>query len=68
MSKENVEIVRSSWEGLMKGDAAALEVFDRGVVYESDLLPENAGETYRGVDGMCPQGLVGQAEDVPTCP
>jgi ketosteroid isomerase-like protein len=52
MSQENVEIVRSSWEGLMKGDAAALDVFDSSVVYEDDLLPENAGETYLGVDGM----------------
>ena len=52
MSQENVELLRSSWERLMKGDAAAREVFDSGVVYEDDLLPENAGETYRGVDGM----------------
>jgi ketosteroid isomerase-like protein len=52
MSQENVEVVRSSWEGLMRGDAAALEMFDSAVVYEDDLLPENAGETYRGVDGV----------------
>jgi ketosteroid isomerase-like protein len=52
MSQENVELLRSSWERLMKGDAAAREVFDSGVVYEDDLLPENAGETYRGVGEM----------------
>jgi ketosteroid isomerase-like protein len=52
MTRENLDIVRRSWEGFMKGDAAALAVLDSEVVYEDDLLPENAGETYRGVKGM----------------
>ena len=52
MSQENVEIVRRSWEGFMKGDATALAVLESDVVYEDDLLPENAGQTYRGVKAM----------------
>ena len=36
----------------MKGDATALAVLDSDVVFEDDLLPENAGETYRGVKAM----------------
>jgi ketosteroid isomerase-like protein len=52
MSQENVERIRRGWEALMKGDAAALAVFDSDVVYEDDLLPENVGETYRGVEGL----------------
>jgi ketosteroid isomerase-like protein len=52
MSQENAETVRKSWEGLMRGDATGLEIFDSDVVYEDDLLPDNAGETYRGVEGL----------------
>ena len=53
MSQENVETVRASWEAWMKGDATALlGILDSEVVYEDDLLPDHAGETYRGVEGL----------------
>jgi ketosteroid isomerase-like protein len=52
MSQENVEIVRTIWEGVNRGDAAALAMFDSDVVYESDLLPDHVGETYRGSEGV----------------
>jgi len=53
MSQENVETVRTSWEAWMKGDATALlAVFHRDILYEDDLLPDHAGETYRGVEGL----------------
>jgi ketosteroid isomerase-like protein len=53
MSRENVETVRTSWEAWMKGDVAALlGILDSEVVYEDDLLPDHAGETYRGVEGL----------------
>jgi ketosteroid isomerase-like protein len=53
MSQENLEIVRRSWEAWMKGDPTALlAVLDSEVVYEDDLLPDHAGETYRGIEGL----------------
>jgi ketosteroid isomerase-like protein len=53
MSQSKAETVRKSWEAWMKGDAAALlGILDNAVVYEDDLLPDHAGETYRGVDGL----------------
>jgi ketosteroid isomerase-like protein len=53
MSQENVETVRTSWEAWMKGDATALlAVLHPEIVYEDDLLPDHAGETYRGVEGL----------------
>ena len=52
MSQENMETVRRSWEGWMKGDSAAVAVFDSDVVYQDDLLPDSAGEIYRGIGGL----------------
>jgi hypothetical protein len=52
MSQENVELVRKSWEGLMRGDSGALSVFDPDVIYEDDLLPDDVGETYHGIEGV----------------
>jgi hypothetical protein len=52
MSQENVETVRTSWEWMNGDPTALLEVLDSDVIYEDDLLPDHAGETYRGVDGL----------------
>ena len=51
MSQENVERVRGVWEAVNRGDATSLAMFDRDVVYENDLLPDDA-ETYRGIEGL----------------
>ena len=52
MSQENVETVRKSWDALMSGDTGARSVFDPNVIYENDLLPDDIGETYQGIEGV----------------
>jgi ketosteroid isomerase-like protein len=52
MSQENVERVRALWPAVNRGDTASLAFFDGDVVYESDLLPDHVGQTYRGIDGL----------------
>ena len=51
MSQENVETVRKSWDALMSGDTGARSVFDPNVIYENNLLPDDIGETYQGIEG-----------------
>jgi ketosteroid isomerase-like protein len=52
MSEENVEMVREAWDAWTKGDPGALSLFDPEVVYEDDMLPDHAGETYHGSEGL----------------
>ena len=54
MSRENVEFVERMWSELMSGDSRTLDVstLDPEVVYEDELLPDHAGETYRGHEGI----------------
>jgi ketosteroid isomerase-like protein len=52
MSEENVEMVREAWEAWTKGDPGALSLLDPQVVYEDDMLPDHAGETYHGPEGL----------------
>jgi ketosteroid isomerase-like protein len=54
MSEENVELVQQMWETLMSDDYATLPraFIDPEVTYEDEILPDHAGETYRGHDGM----------------
>jgi uncharacterized protein len=60
MSHENVENLRALWEWWGKPgtlEAAARgegdwSLFDPEVTYEDDSLPDHAGETYRGHEGL----------------
>jgi len=54
MSEENVEVVREMWEAALAGDPTVIPVsfFDPEVTYEDEFIPDHAGETYRGHDGM----------------
>jgi ketosteroid isomerase-like protein len=54
MSEENVQIIREMWEEGVKGDPTAVPTsfMDPDVVYEDQFIPDHAGETYRGHDGM----------------
>ena len=52
MPEENVEMVRAVWDAWIAGDPAALSLLDPGVIYEDDMLPDHAGETYRGHMGV----------------
>jgi ketosteroid isomerase-like protein len=54
MSEENAELVRERWEATMKRDPTDLDLsfVDPDVVYEDDILPDHAGETYHGHDGI----------------
>lgn len=52
MSEENVEKVREAWDAWTKGDPGALSVLDPEVVYDDDMLPDHAGETYHGPGGL----------------
>ena len=52
MSKENVQMVREVWDAWRAGDPAALSLLDPEVRYEDDMLPDHAGETYRGIEGV----------------
>src|SRR4051794_35402678 len=54
MPEENVEIVRRMWDTLMSGDYTTLprSFIDPEVTYEDEILPDHAGEIYRGPDGM----------------
>jgi ketosteroid isomerase-like protein len=51
MSQENVEVLRAffaTWDGRDPD----FSVLDRDVVFEDHLLPDHAGETYRGREGV----------------
>jgi ketosteroid isomerase-like protein len=54
MPEDNVELVQRMWETMMKGDYTTLpvEFIDPEVRYEDDILPDHAGETYLGRDGI----------------
>jgi ketosteroid isomerase-like protein len=54
MSEENVELIRQGWESSMRGDPTDLDLSfaDADVVYEDDILPDHAGETYHGHEGI----------------
>jgi ketosteroid isomerase-like protein len=54
MSNENVEIVREMWETVLTDDHTTIPAsfIDPEVTYEDEILPDHAGETYRGYDGM----------------
>ena len=54
MSEENVDLVCRRWEAQMKRDPRKLDfsMLDPEVVYEDDFVPDHAGETYHGHDGL----------------
>jgi ketosteroid isomerase-like protein len=56
MSQENVEIVRDWVESVFLQEDVAelgdLSFLDAEVLYEDEILPDHAGETYRGHDGF----------------
>ena len=54
MSEENVEVVRQMWETLMHDDYTTLPVsfIDPEVAFEDEILPDHAGEIYRGYEGI----------------
>jgi ketosteroid isomerase-like protein len=54
MSEENVETVREMWETGLTGEPTTIPVsyFDPEVTYEDEFIPDHAGETYRGHEGM----------------
>jgi ketosteroid isomerase-like protein len=62
MSQENVDRVRvflEAWnlDNLAKGDFDA-SLVDPDCVYEDEILPDHAGEVYRGYEGMAHAGRV----------
>jgi ketosteroid isomerase-like protein len=54
MSRENVELLRERWEATMKRDPTDLDLsfVDPDVVYEDEILPDHAGQTYHGHEGI----------------
>ena len=55
MSQENVERLRAVCERWGSGGEADLSLFDPDVVFEDNILPDHAGETYRGHEGVVEQ-------------
>src|SRR5690349_19793654 len=51
MSQENVERLRAVWDAWNRGELD-LSMLDPEVVYEDTVLPDSAGETYRGPEGV----------------
>ena len=52
MSQENVERLRAFFETWTGPEEADLSVLDPDVVFEDDILPDHAGESYRGREGV----------------
>jgi ketosteroid isomerase-like protein len=54
MTEENVEIVRQMWETLWRDDhtTVPMSFIDPEVTFEDEILPDHAGEIYRGHDGL----------------
>ena len=52
MSQENVERLRAFFATWGARDTADFSLLDRDVVFEDDILPDHAGETYRGYEGV----------------
>jgi ketosteroid isomerase-like protein len=51
MSQENVDRLRAIWDAWNRGDLDT-SMLDPDVVYEDTVLPDSAGETYRGPEGV----------------
>src|SRR5919198_3176499 len=51
MSQENVDRLRTVWDAWNRGDLD-LSMLDPEVVMEDTVLPDSAGETYRGPEGV----------------
>jgi ketosteroid isomerase-like protein len=51
MSQENVDRLRASWDAWNRGDFD-VSMLDPEVVFEDTVLPDSAGETYRGPEGV----------------
>jgi ketosteroid isomerase-like protein len=52
MREENAKLVRAAWDAWTKGDPHALDFLDAEITYEDDMLPDHAGETYHGREGL----------------
>jgi ketosteroid isomerase-like protein len=52
MSHENVDRLRAFWEIWEMRGEPDLSLLDPEVVFEDDVLPDHAGETYRGHEGV----------------
>jgi ketosteroid isomerase-like protein len=52
MSQENVELLRAFCATWDRDDPPDFLLLDPDVVFEDDLLPDHAGETYRGREGV----------------
>ena len=55
MSQENVERLRSffqTWDPWEWAKGKNMSLFDPDLVYEGDVLPDQAGESYRGHEGL----------------
>ena len=55
MSRENVERLRSffqTWNPSEWARGENMSLFDPDLVYEGDVLPDQAGESYRGHEGL----------------
>jgi ketosteroid isomerase-like protein len=51
MSQENVDRLRAVWKNWNRGNFD-LSMLDPEVVYEDTVLPDSAGETYQGPEGV----------------
>jgi ketosteroid isomerase-like protein len=51
MSQENVDRLRAVWDAWNQGDFD-LSMLDPEVIFEETVLPDEAGETYRGHEGV----------------
>jgi ketosteroid isomerase-like protein len=51
MSQENVDRLRAVWDAWNRGDLD-FSMLDHEVVFEDTVLPDSAGETYRGPEGV----------------
>jgi ketosteroid isomerase-like protein len=52
MSQENVERLRAYWASWEQGAVPDFDLLDPEIVFEDDILPDHAGETYRGHEGV----------------
>jgi len=52
MSQENMERLSAFCATWDRGDPPDFSLLDPAVVFEDDFLPDHAGETYRGREGV----------------
>ena len=52
MSQENAERLHAYCESWEKGGVPDFDLLDPEIVFEDDILPDHAGETYRGHEGL----------------